>query len=106
MSRRRTTLLGAAAAAMTLLAAAPAYSATAPGQVFLPNPVAVAFDGPSRQALIPRLVPPADLPGALTLNLSVFQASLIGGPALAGLIVAHAADGTRGLATIYLVNTL
>ena len=40
MSRRRTTLLGAAAAAMTLLAAAPAYSATAPGQVFLPNPVA------------------------------------------------------------------
>ena len=40
MSRRRTTLLGAAAAAMTLLAAAPAYSATAPGQVFSPNPVA------------------------------------------------------------------
>ncbi len=40
MSRRRTTLLGAAAAAMTLLAAAPAHSATAPGQVFLPNPVA------------------------------------------------------------------
>ena len=40
MSRRRTTLVGAAAAALTLLAAAPAYSATAPGQVFLPNPVA------------------------------------------------------------------
>ena len=40
MSRRRTALLGAAAAAMTLLAAAPAYSATAPGQVFSPNPVA------------------------------------------------------------------
>ena len=35
---------------------------------------AVAFDGPSRQALIPRLVPPEDLPGALSLNLSVFQA--------------------------------
>ena len=49
---------------------------------------AVAFDGPSRQALIPRLVPPEDLPGALSLNLSVFQASLIGGPALAGLIIA------------------
>jgi hypothetical protein len=40
MSRRRTTLLGAAAAALTLLAAAPAYAATAPGQVFSPNPVA------------------------------------------------------------------
>ncbi|MGZ4268635.1 MAG: M36 family metallopeptidase [Solirubrobacteraceae bacterium] len=40
MSRRRTTLLGAAAAAVTLLAAAPVQAATAPGQVFLPNPVA------------------------------------------------------------------
>ena len=67
---------------------------------------AVAFDGPSRQALIPRLVPPADLPGALTLNLSVFQASLIGGPALAGLLIAHAGEGTRGLALIYLLNAL
>jgi len=65
---------------------------------------AVAFDGPSRQALIPRLVPAADLPGALSLNLSVFQASLIGGPALAGLLIAHAGEGTRGLAVIYLLN--
>jgi MFS family permease len=67
---------------------------------------AVAFDGPSRQALIPRLVPPEDLPGALSLNLSVFQAALIGGPALAGLFIAQAGSGTRGLATIYLLNAL
>ena len=40
MSRRRTALLGAAAAAVSLLAAAPVHAATAPGQVFLPNPVA------------------------------------------------------------------
>jgi hypothetical protein len=40
MSRRRSTLLGTAAAALTLLVAAPAHAATAPGQVFLPNPVA------------------------------------------------------------------
>ena len=67
---------------------------------------AVAFDGPSRQALIPRLVPHEDLPGALSLNLSVFQASLIGGPALAGLLIAHAGAGTRGLAWIYLSNAV
>jgi len=67
---------------------------------------AVAFDGPSRQALIPRLVPAEDLPGALSLNLSVFQASLIGGPALAGLIIAHAGSGTLGLAWIYFLNAL
>ena len=36
---------------------------------------AVAFDGPARQALVPRLVPPEDLPGALSLNLTVFHAS-------------------------------
>jgi MFS family permease len=69
---------------------------------------AVAFDGPSRQALIPRLVPPEDLPGALSLNLSVFQAGLIGGPALAGMLIAHhpGTSPTAGLATIYLLNAI
>jgi len=82
---------------------------------------AVAFDGPARQALIPRLVPAEDLPGALSLNLSVFQASLIGGPALAGLIIAGraglpaghgglptalTAGETSGLALIYLLNAI
>jgi len=69
---------------------------------------AVAFDGPSRQALIPRLVPPEDLPGALSLNLSVFQAGLIGGPALAGILIAHhpGTSPTAGLATIYLLNAV
>jgi MFS family permease len=78
-----------------------------------------AFDGPARQALIPRLVPKHDLPGALSLNLSVFQAALIGGPAIAGLIIAGQANAlgpghklpavgtpvnTSGLAVIYLLN--
>ena len=79
---------------------------------------AVAFDGPARQALVPRLVPAEDLPGALSLNLSVFQAALIGGPALAGLLIAgHAAGSgapaglpasasTSALALIYLANAL
>jgi MFS family permease len=45
---------------------------------------AVAFDGPARQALVPRLVPAADLPGALSLNLTMFHGAMILGPALAG----------------------
>ena len=53
-----------------------------------------AFDNPSRQALIPRLVPVADLPGALALNLAMFQTAQIAGPALAGLLIA---GGTHGL---------
>ncbi|PYT07317.1 MAG: MFS transporter [Acidobacteria bacterium] len=89
---------------------------------------AVAFDGPARQALVPRLVPPEDLPGALSLNLTVFHGAMIGGPALAGLLIAgtgallapgttiggrlaHAGSSelsrhTAGLGWIYLINAL
>ncbi len=76
-----------------------------------------AFDAPARQALVPRLVPREELPAALSLNLTVFHAAMIAGPALAGLLIAgsgavlshgpssavHAA-GTMGLAWIYVLN--
>jgi len=80
-----------------------------------------AFDNPARNALIPRLVPAEELPGALSLNFSVFQAAMIGGPAIAGLILAgHAGASsmgarlpaagapvnTAGLSIIYLSNAL
>ena len=45
---------------------------------------AIAFDAPARQALVPRLVPPAELPGAVSLNLTVLHAAMIAGPALSG----------------------
>jgi MFS family permease len=81
---------------------------------------ASAFENPARQALIPRLVPREDLPGALSLNLTMFHASLIGGPALAGLLIAgsaarfvpgpHLGAGSAGatasLAQIYTLNAL
>jgi len=62
------------------------------------------FDNPARQALVPRLVPREDLPGALAMNLTMFHAGMIGGPALAGVLIASAGEGTRGLAWIYLSN--
>jgi MFS family permease len=69
---------------------------------------ASAFDNPARQALIPRLVPPVDLPGALSLNLTAFHTALIGGPAIAGLMIARLGSAssatTRGLGLIYLAN--
>lgn len=64
------------------------------------------FDNPARQALIPRLVPREHLPGALAMNLTMFHVGMIGGPALAGVLIAASADGTRGLAWIYFVNAL
>ncbi len=59
---------------------------------------ATAFDNPARQALIPRLVPTAELPAALSLNLTMFHAAFIGGPALAGLLIAGALVPHAGLA--------
>jgi len=62
------------------------------------------FDNPARQALVPRLVPREDLPGALAMNLTMFHAGMIVGPALAGVLIASAGEGTQGLAWIYLTN--
>jgi len=83
---------------------------------------ASAFDNPARQALIARLVPPDDLPGALSLNLTMFHAALIIGPGLAGLLIAGHGAGiaavplhlagtgaggdTSTLALIYALNAL
>ena len=81
---------------------------------------AAAFDNPARNALVPRLVPLAELPAALSLNLTMFHAATIGGPALAGLLIAASAHpsglapvlasgasaDTRRLALIYALNAL
>ena len=56
---------------------------------------ASAFDNPARQALVPRLVPPAALSSALGLNLGVFHMAMIGGPGIAGLVLAAGAAGAR-----------
>ena len=60
---------------------------------------AMAFDIPARQSLMPSLVPPADFPNAVSLSIVVFNVATIGGPALAGFILAES-----GPALIYLVN--
>ncbi len=61
--------------------------------------MAVAFDTPSRQALIPNLIPARDLPNAFSLNSIGFQAGAIIGPALSGLVIAY-----LGQAAVYLIN--
>jgi MFS family permease len=82
-----------------------------------------AFDNPSRQGLIPRLVPASALPGAMALNLAMFQTALIAGPGLAGVLIAGTSSaapavagavrgpslgpmGTHAIAMIYGLNAL
>jgi MFS family permease len=62
---------------------------------------AVAFDTPSRQSLVPNLVPPDVLPNAFSLNSIGFQVGAIVGPALSGLVIAY-----WGQTYTYLINAL
>ncbi|MBL7685850.1 MAG: MFS transporter [Deltaproteobacteria bacterium] len=50
--------------------------------------IAYAFDGPAGQSIIPELVPPKDLPHAVTWTSTAVQLSFITGPVLAGWIYA------------------
>jgi MFS family permease len=67
-----------------------------------------AFDAPARQALVPRLVPADELPGALSMNLTIFHIAMIAGPSIAGIIIGAAGGpgphSTRALAPIYFAN--
>jgi MFS family permease len=50
--------------------------------------VAAAFDGPSRQALAPEMVPDKLIPNSVGLNTTSFHAARLVGPAVAGLTIA------------------
>ena len=60
-----------------------------------------ALDMPVRQSFIAELVPRADLPSAIGLNSSAFNAARIIGPSIAGVLVASVGEGI-----CFLINTL
>jgi MFS family permease len=60
-----------------------------------------AFDLPARQAIVPSIVLREDLTNAFSLNATMFHASSVVGPALAGFILAHS-----GLAWAYWINAI
>jgi MFS family permease len=63
--------------------------------------IAVAFDGPSRQALIPNLLPKKDLPNAFSMTFTSFQVGSVLGPALSGFVIAYA-----GQQAVYYFNAI
>ncbi len=63
--------------------------------------VAVAFDTPSRQSLVPNLVPARDLPNAFSMSSLAFQTGSIVGPALSGIVIA-----SLGQPYTYLINAI
>ncbi|HET9589354.1 MAG TPA: MFS transporter [Anaerolineales bacterium] len=63
--------------------------------------VAIAFDGPARQALVPNLVPARDLPNAFSMTSIAWQTGSILGPALTGFIIA-----AGGQQAVYYINAI
>ena len=61
----------------------------------------MAFDGPSRQALVPNLLPKEDLPNAFSMTFTAFQAGAVIGPALSGIIIA-----AFGQEAVYYLNAV
>jgi MFS family permease len=63
--------------------------------------VAVAFNGPALQSLVPNLVPAKDLPNAFSMNSLANQVGSIIGPALSGIMIA-----ASELSFIYIINAV
>jgi len=61
--------------------------------------IAIAFDGPARQALVPNLVPSKDLPNAFSMTSIAWQTGSILGPALTGFTIAFG-----GQQAVYYIN--
>ncbi|RPJ25254.1 MAG: MFS transporter [Chloroflexi bacterium] len=63
--------------------------------------VAIAFDSPARQALVPNLVPAKDLPNAFSMTSIAWQTGAILGPALSGFVIAFG-----GQEAVYYINAI
>jgi MFS family permease len=63
--------------------------------------VAMAFDLPARQSLVPNLVPRGDLPSAFSLQSIAFNTGAIVGPAMSGVVI-----GYLGQEYVYLINAV
>ena len=61
----------------------------------------VAINAPTRQAILPKLLPEDQLTAGIALNMAMFQTSMLAGPAIAGLLTA-----AGGLRLCYLVDAL
>jgi MFS family permease len=63
--------------------------------------VAISFDSPARQSMVPNLVPARDLPNAFSMTSIGRQIGAIVGPALSGLVIAY-----WGQTYTYLINAI
>lgn len=63
--------------------------------------IAIAFDSPARQALVPNLVPAKDLPNAFSMTSLAWQTGAILGPAISRFVIAFG-----GQEAVYYINAI
>jgi MFS family permease len=64
------------------------------------------MNSPAWQAIVPEVIPRAQLPDAVSLNSAGFNLARALGPALGGLAIAVFARATTGAASVFLLNSL
>jgi MFS family permease len=72
---------------------------------FLLN-IGTAMNSPAWQAIVPEVIPRAQLPDAISLNSAGFNLARALGPAMGGLAIALFAHATTGAASVFLLNSL
>ena len=72
---------------------------------FLLN-IGTAMNSPAWQAIVPEVIPRAQLPDAISLNSAGFNLARALGPALGGMAIALFARATTGAASVFLLNSL
>lgn len=74
------------------------------------NSLVFAFDAPTRQSMVPRLVPERDLMSAIGLNSAAFNGPQVVGPVIGGLIAAAVATSdpadVSGVGVLFAINAL
>ena len=104
---KRRVLIFTAAAAGGLALALGTISALGIAQVWMVYLLALglgavtALDNPARRAFVPEMVPATDVANAVGLNSTVFTASRVIGPAIAGLVIA-----TLGVEWCFFINAV
>lgn len=66
--------------------------------------VGIALSGPAFQAIVPELVPPADMPLAVALNSVALNVARAVGPALGMVVIIAAGGGIRGSGASFVLN--
>ncbi|HSC90285.1 MAG TPA: MFS transporter [Gaiellaceae bacterium] len=91
----------AVSAALAVLALSGAEAVWAVYALALAGGIGLVFDGPGRHALTYQMVGREELPNAIALNSSLFNAARVVGPAIAGGLIA-----TAGVGVCFAINTV